>query len=55
MLARIQDRTVILLDITEQPLAKINRVQFYPNDLTASAGPDGVTPEPARFTMGKKY
>lgn len=55
LLTQIQERKLILTDSTGQVMATSTRIRGYPDDSTAIAGPDGVTPEPAFFTIGKKF
>lgn len=55
LLTKISDRTLVLTDPTGAQLAITSRVQSWPDDTTADVGTDGVTGEPAYFTMSKKF
>lgn len=55
MLAEIQLNDVVLLDTNDQMLLKPALLDGWPDDSTATAGSDGVTPEPPRATMSKVF
>jgi hypothetical protein len=55
ILKRIGDNDLVLLDGNKQPLAYGSKVDGWPDETTADTGVDGVTPEPARVTMSKKW
>lgn len=54
-IAEIQLTDVTLLDYNEQPMAKVQQLDGWPDDSTALIGSDGITPEPSAFTMSKKF
>jgi hypothetical protein len=55
LLMAIQERKSVLTDSVGQLMATSTRITGYPDDSTKDAGPDGVTPEPAFFSIGKKF
>ena len=55
LLEKIQKAERILLDPSGIPLTRESRVSGWPDDTTETTGTDGFTPEPAAFSMGKKF
>lgn len=55
LLKQITKGELVLLDASNNPLARTGQVDGWPDETTADAGVDGVTPEPSKFTMSMKF